>query len=182
MIHNQLMSLWQEQGTTKWFLHVCIAWRYNSFFWKGRITVETLRSHCHTYQVYVNDTWVTSTDNNSPASTEESTDILLFPLSAYVTVCVSIVAHFSACQRIFVFDFHTVLHPLLVSDAPKPPYAFWGVWIWTQHAFSLTQTTAEILVDNWQNRKTAPFSLPILPNAGTREINAHPDWRLYSGY
>jgi len=23
---------------------------------KGRITVETLRSHCHTYQVYVDDT------------------------------------------------------------------------------------------------------------------------------
>lgn len=143
---------------------------------KGRITVETLRSHCHTYQVYVNDTWATSIDNNSPASTEESKDILLFPLSACHCSCETFCS-LCACQRIFVFDFHTVLHPLLVSDAPKPLCAFWGVWIWTQNVFSLIQTTEEIVVDSivsWQNRKTVHFSLPFLPNAGTRETDAHP--------
>jgi len=98
----------------------------------------------------------------SPAGTEKSKDILLFPLNAYVTVHVNLVAHFSACQSIFVFNFHTVLHPLLVSDDPKLPFAFWGVRIWTQHAFSLTQTTAEIVVDNWQNRKEAPFSSSLM--------------------
>lgn len=133
---------------------------------KGRITVETLRSHCHTYQVYVNDTWATSIDNNSPASTEESKDILLFPLSACHCSCETFCS-LCACQRIFVFDFHTVLHPLLVSDAPKPLCAFWGVWIWTQNAFSLIQTTAEIVVDSivsWQNRKqyTSPFPSSLM--------------------
>lgn len=86
--------------------------------------METLRSHCHTYQVYVNDSLSNFYRYNSPASTEESKAILFSPLRACVSVYVSLVVPFRVSlvpQSIFGFSFKTVLKPLLVTVAPIIP-------------------------------------------------------------
>lgn len=91
--------------------------------------VETLRSHCHTYQVCVNDSLSNFYRHNSPASTEESKAILFSPLCACVSVYVSLFAAFRvflAPQGIFGLSFKTVLKPSLVTVTPIIPCAFWG--------------------------------------------------------
>lgn len=56
--------------------------------------METLRSHCHIYQEYVNDSLRNFYRHNSPASPEEAKAILLSPLSVCVSVYESLVVPF----------------------------------------------------------------------------------------